>query len=537
MKKNFLICFLKFKLIYIFFSLFISLHCLQNETSHLSSINLVIKGPGNLNYLSNSFYLSPSEVIVNGQSNLSINKNFEFENGLNNVTIKFNEQIKSCEKMFSGLTGVIEIDLSNLDNSLVASMNSMFFGCAGLEKIIFGNINTSLVKSMNELFHQCKKLKSIDLSNFDTSSVTTLNSTFRYCEALTSVDVSNFNTHNVENMLDLFSNCYKLTSVDLSNFDISKVKNMRGIFYRNYELKYLNLQNFNTSSVSNFRGMFEDCTSLIYINLYSFIIKQNAETKSIFHNTPTYLKICINDLETQKVLESHGKKFNCSDKCFSNENNKIDLKQNLCVESCNESDYKYEYGKYCYEICPETTFISNKNEYLCLDKTKEDNYYYFDNNTKVFKECFNTCKECYGEGNETNNNCIECKPGFILLNDSDFKNNCYNICQNYFYFDENNKYICSESKECPAEYNKFIKQKNKCIDECYKDDMYRYEYNFTCYEKCPNWTNESNHICIDLVNDKETITYQNDLASYISYSYLKSSTYFSNQTNLDISSS
>ena len=496
MKQNFLVFFLKTKLIYIFYSLFISVHALENEAKSQSEINLVIKGPGNLNYLSNSFYLDPSEVIVNGDSRPLINKSAEFESGLNNVTIKFNEPIESFEKMFSGLTNIIEIDLSNIDTSQVTNMNSMFFQCYNLAKITFGNINTSLVKSMSELFHQCKNLQSIDLSQFDTSSVTSLNSTFRNCEKLTSIDVSNFNTHNVENMLDLFSNCYKLTSADLSNFDTSKVTNMRGIFYRNYKLKYLDLQNFNTSSVNIFIGMFQDSTSLLYINLYSFIIKPNAITTYIFSNTPSYLKICINDIETQNVLKWHGREFNCSDKCFTNENSKIDLKQNLCVDNCNESDYnKYEYKKYCYEICPETTFISNNNEYLCLDKLKEDNYYY-DSNKKVYKECFSTCKKCYREGNETNNNCIECKSGFTLLNDASFNNNnCYNICQNYFYFDEYNNYRCSESKECPEKYNKLIRQKKKCIDECHKDDLYKNLYNFTCYEQCPSWTNEINHTC------------------------------------------
>ena len=72
-KQKFMICFLKVKLMFIFFSVFISVHALENETKSQSEINLVIKGPGNLNYLSNSFYLDPSEVIVNGDSRPLIN--------------------------------------------------------------------------------------------------------------------------------------------------------------------------------------------------------------------------------------------------------------------------------------------------------------------------------------------------------------------------------------------------------------------------------------------------------------------------------
>ena len=50
----------------------------------------------------------------------------------------------------------------------------------------------------------------------------------------------------------------------------------------------------------------------------------------------------------------------------------------------------------------------------------------------------------------------------------------YNKCQNYFYFDKFNNYICTENKECPGKYNKLIKEKNKCIDECVKDNIYKY---------------------------------------------------------------
>ena len=35
---------------------------------------------------------------------------------------------------------------------------------------------------------------------------------------------------------------------------------------------------------------------------------------------------------------------------------------------------------------------------------------------------------------------------------------------------------------------KLITEKNKCTNDCKKDDVYKYEYNKKCYEKCPNGT-------------------------------------------------
>jgi hypothetical protein len=37
-------------------------------------------------------------------------KNCNFNEEINNVTIKFNNKIESFEKMFNGLTNIIEID-------------------------------------------------------------------------------------------------------------------------------------------------------------------------------------------------------------------------------------------------------------------------------------------------------------------------------------------------------------------------------------------------------------------------------------------
>ena len=90
---HFFYLFRKFLLIYIL--LISQFKLLQNQ-----EVKLIIQGEGQLNILNNLFYLDPSEVIVNGISKPSCNKSCEFNKGLNNVTIKFNEPIESCANMF-----------------------------------------------------------------------------------------------------------------------------------------------------------------------------------------------------------------------------------------------------------------------------------------------------------------------------------------------------------------------------------------------------------------------------------------------------
>ena len=152
------------KLLFVLSTLFISILNLRNLNVYQSEIKLVIKGRGDIFFLNNNFSSEPSEVIINNEIKDSYIKSYNFVKDFNNITIKFNNTIKSCESMFDGLANIIEMDLSNFDSSKVERMDKMFYKCSNLEKINFGNINTSLVKTMRNLFSCCSKLTSINLS-------------------------------------------------------------------------------------------------------------------------------------------------------------------------------------------------------------------------------------------------------------------------------------------------------------------------------------------------------------------------------------
>ena len=491
-------CYLQFCLILTFF-------IFLNKSYEQTEIKLIIQGGGELNFLNGQFYKDPSEVLLKGSKVNPNGKKYSFDEGLNNITIKFDDLIDSCENMFKELKNIIEIDLSNLDTSKVTNMANMFSQCENLEKITFGNINTSLVKNMGVLFYACYKLESLDLSNFDTSSVTNMHAMFSGCYIITSLNLSTFNTKNVENMHDMFGFCHNLVSVNVLSFDTSKVKNMQGMFNRNYELKYLDLSSFNTSLVTNMNYLFEESKSLLYLNLYSFIINQGTRTGQILSSTPSNLKICINDLNIRNKLSSYRKTFDCSEVCL-NKNLKIDSQYKRCVQNCNESNYKYEFNNTCYNECPNGTYTIN-NANLCYNIKTEG--FYLDLDDLKYKKCYDSCKNCYGFGNETNNNCIECKSNYILLNGSIYSflyelninnnKNCYIKCPYYFYFNKKtNTYYCTLNSTCPEEFNKLIYEKYECVNKCEEDNYYRYEFKRRCYEKCPeNSTKIDNNVIIN----------------------------------------
>ena len=446
----------------------------------------------------------PSDVLVNGIKYESCKKTCNLEGSQNNITLIFASQIETCQYMFRECKNITYIDLSYFDTSKVKNMYSMFYDCSNLEKINFGKINTSLVEDMGILFCSCKKITSIDLSNFDTSKVKYMHWMFSDCPNLEKINIENINTSLVEDMSLLFCSCKKITSIDLSNFDTSKVKYMHWMFYGCSNLKYLDLSNFVTSKVDDINSMFKYCKSLIYLNIYSFDLYDSVKKDDIFSGMSSYTKYCANNDNTKKILSEYNKTSDCSDTCFKN-NIKIDLINNKCVLSCINNEY--EDNNICYNECPEGSYIIFKDEnnedgniIKCFDKKPEG--YYLDINNKIYKKCFNICKYCNGPGNETIHNCIECKTNYTFINDSIYNTNCYEKCDYNYYFDKSNKYHCEQT--CPIEYNKIIKEKNKCIDDCKKDDIYKYEYNNICYQQCPNETiiNEDNYICSDNINIK-----------------------------------
>ena len=460
-----------------------------------SEIHLIINRVGNQKILSNSFYKDPLDIIVNNISKKnSCNRTCTLEENYNNITLIFEDPIVSFENMFDGLDNIKEVDLSNFDSSKVTSMAPMFRECKNIEKINFGNINTSSVINMERLFLSCTKLTSIDVFNFDTSQVTTMKSMFARCNSIKTIDTSNFNTSKVEIMFDMFAYCYELISVNVSNLNTSNCINFQGMFYECFKLKYLDLSNFIGSSANNLKAMFRNCSSLKYLNLNSFKINNDAEySKS--PGLPSDLVYCVPDTYTRNSLFGNYTISNCSDICFF-EKIKIDISINECVEQCDSN--KFEYKKICDNSCIEGYPVIYNQKKICLEEIQENFYYDFSDN--VYKECYYKCKKCGELGNETINNCNECNNDFIFLNDTlAIKGNCYDKCNFYYYFNESNNYICTLDNSCPENY-KLIKEKMKCISECYNDDQFKFEYENICYEKCPNGTIslEENKICTNI---------------------------------------
>ena len=330
---------------------------------------------------------------------------------------------------------------------------------------------------------------------WDNNDLNTCRNMFRGNSGLIEIDLNNFDFSLITSMWCMFRGCKGLTSLNLTKIDTSNIKEMNALFSGCSSLTSLNLSNFVTSQVTKIDGIFRNCINLEYINIQNFKDNKYNEYHDAFANVPTNVVICTNQQNINKIWSQlEGKTcaiIDCSDIWRLNQK-KLIYSNNTCVDNCLDIDHKYEFFGKCYENCENE--INGQTIDIC--------HYYFDYNDNTFKECYDLCKTCKQGGNINDNNCNECKDEYRFMNETSLKSgNCYEICEANYYINENNEYNCVNS--CPPNYNKLIVKRKKCIDKCINDEIYIYDYNDTCLEKCPPNTkvDEEEKKCYDSCPD------------------------------------
>ena len=437
-------------------------------------------------------------------------------------------QVNTMRNLFANCFSLVSLDLTNFDVSQVTNMVNMFFDCLSLTSLNLSNFKPKKVSSISGMFNQCVKLTSIDISNFDTSNTVSFDNLFNNCRALIHLNLSNLNTSQVKDMRNMFYNCQLLVSLDISNFDTSQVTDMHNMFYKCFSLTSLNLSNFITSNTTNISQMFNGCHNLEYINIFNFNEDILNKYELIFNTVPENVVICLKNNKSF-IQEIENKKCPLKD-CTNDyklKQKKLIKESNKCIDNClNDNKYKYEFNNKCYDNClinynnsflnickcdldqcllctkdsyikglctqcnnnfyPKQNDIFNIGIYIkCYNESIKREGYYLDAIDYVYKKCYETCQTCEKEGNYSIHNCLSCKSSFP----KEFKfynfSNCYISCEYYFYFGNSSNYFCTEENICPTKYNKLIKEKKQCIENCSMDNIYKYEFRNECYKECP----------------------------------------------------
>ena len=238
-----------------------------------------------------------------------VNGNYDITIGSNN-TIYANPS--STSGLFSNLTNVTSIDLSNMDTSGMTNMANMFSGNTSLTNITFGdNFNTSNVTRMDSMFSKCNKLTKLDLSMFDTSNVGGMNTMFWQCSSLKTLDLSNFDTSKLENTAHMFSGCSSLTTLNLSGFNTSNVTTAFLMFNGCKSLTSLDVSSFDTSKMTSMSNMFSGCKSLTNLDVSSFDTSNVTNMDFMFSGCTSLTNIDVSNFDTSKVTSMMGMFVDC----------------------------------------------------------------------------------------------------------------------------------------------------------------------------------------------------------------------------------
>ena len=177
--------------------------------------------------------------------------------------------------------------------------------------------------------------------------------------------------------------------------------------------------------------------------------------------------------------------------------NKESFDKNLCIKCNNKKGY---YPLYSYTQ-------SKNNQYIeCVNDFTKPRNFYFNIQNKDYESCYDTCATCDYKGDGNENNCTSCDDNYIKKPDYEDSTNCVLKCNYYYYYTTYGQYKCT-SLTCPKSYSLLIKNKDKCVENCTNDNIYKYQYNGECLKECPSDTNDNNdYLCKDINKNKCLLT-------------------------------
>ena len=233
---------------------------------------------------------------------------------------------------------------------------------------------------------------------------------FFECSNISEIIFGNFfNESTIRDINNMFNGCSLLKSVNLGESNFSQINNMSNMFRNCISLTSLNLSYLSISEKALMDYMFYNCSSLKYINMKRFINDNDNDlsNNNNNYNLTNYYNMFYNIPENIVI-------------CISPENKKIlnELSKNV---KCYTND------------CSDSWKINKMN-------TK-------DNIKSCINKCFNISENCHND----------CAKKYLT-------NICYKTCSHFYYFDNDNNYICTKNDSCPKDYNTLISNTKECID-------------------------------------------------------------------------
>ena len=268
--------------------------------------------------------------------------------------------------------------------------------------------------------------------------------------------------------------------------------------------------------------------------LNTFGCTSNIPSNSIPYNSNSYLNIykckplfhpydnetCVPDFCFQNCLEcyeasndtNNQKCLSCKEGYYMDNENCIKCSNIKCQTCTKESNEINLCTKCLRQYLTVNLTTKNPKYFYCFEKNEIPNKFFKENNTNVYKPCYRKCKKCNKEGNDKENNCLECNPGFMPRPIYNPKNNCIGESK-YLSYDAYNNIKNLKNEQCPEEAKYRIKgnetYKVLCIYNCSGSKDHLYLYNGNCLESCPVNTTNISFVC--RVNKEKCSLGENDI--------------------------
>ena len=276
-------------------------------------------------------------------------------------------------------------------------------------------------------------------------------------------------------------------------------------------------------------------------------INEVSETNEI---TETNILSEINEItETNKISETNGKTNKLTEEIIETEKNNDAEEINDSIQDTIKKEYCKDHKQ--IKNSEGECICDNSNDYYpikyentifnaqCYNKETKPNNFFFNKKNNIFEICYKNCQSCNDNGNDNENNCTSCINNYIFIPDVDNTTNCVPKCNYYYYFSLYKIYSCTTYFKCPEEAKFLIRNKNKCIDSCSKDKIYKYQYSGECLEKCPDDMNVNVFKCeIKNINSCSLSIFELNLTidevetinmDYFSKNYVEEFNYTNNQ--------
>ena len=155
-----------------------------------------------------------------------------------------------------------------------------------------------------------------------------------------------------------------------------------------------------------------------------------------------------------------------------------------CLDDCGEENlYLESENKICYADCSTNTLNDKKYNYKnkCISLDDKPKNYVLGENNNFVSLC--DAKKDY----EFNNECYKSCPDGTMLDESNTERNMC-ICKGLYYLEDDEFYVCINSKSCPTDYPYLIIGSSQCTN-C------PVRYKGECFLECPEGT------CITQINE------------------------------------